>query len=304
MEENRASITSVVTAYSRAYHAMHDDPKIFDDFLAARLFTKEEMEYLEYNLAESLKFMDPDQAASCPDQARALSAAMRYNAPTTLSRSRYTEDVVEKLVDRGVRQYVILGAGMDTFAFRRPDISGKIKVFEIDHPASQTQKKERLARAGLAPSPQHFFIPVDFNITSLDEALGPGLFNRHEPTVFSWLGVTFYLTYDKVMDTFRSIARIAPGGSVVVFDFLGDEAFDSQKASEQSKKVQQIVRNAGEPMKMAFRSAALGAELDKAGLALKEMLSPDEIEARYFAGRTDGYHASPHYYFASAEVKA
>lgn len=302
MEENRASVTSIVTAYSRAYHSIHDDPKIFDDFLAARLFTKEEKEYLEYNLAESLKFMDPGQAASCPDQACALRLAMRYNAPTTLSRSRYTEDIVEELVGRGIRQYVILGAGMDTFAFRRTDISEKINVFEVDHPATQAQKMERLARAGLTPSPKHFLIPVDFAVHSLSEALGQSPFNRNEPTVFSWLGVTFYLTKDEVMDTFRSIARLAPAGSIVVFDFLDDEAFDSQKASEQSKKVQQIVRNAGKPMKMAFNAATLGSELDKAGLMLKELLSTEEIEARYFKDRTDGYHASPHYYFACAEV--
>ncbi len=303
MEDNRASITSVVTAYCRAYHAMYDCPKIFDDFVAPKLFTREEHQFFEYNLAESAKFINPEAAAACPDQAGLLKLALRYNAPTTLSRSRYAEGIVEEFVNKGVRQYVMLGAGLDTFAFRRPELLEKIKVLEVDHPASQAQKKERLHRAGLIPSAHHYFIPADFNANSLEDVLEPSLFSRSEPSIFSWLGVTFYLAYDKVIDTFRAIAQLAPSGSAVVFDFLGAEAFDPGKASAQSQKIQQIVKTAGEPMKTAFHAGTIGAELDKAGLALKELLSPGEIEKRYFQNQPDGYHASPHYYFAYAEVK-
>lgn len=303
MEENRASITSVVTAFSRAYHAAYDSPKIFDDYLAIRLFAEEESKYLEYNMAESLKFLDPELAASCPDQASALKLAMRFNAPTTLSRSRYTEDIVENLVNQGFRQYVILGAGLDTFAFRHPDIAEKIRIFEVDHPASQAQKKERLNNAGLVPGTQHYFLPVDFTKASLAEALGASAFNPREPSIFSWLGVTFYLTHEVVMDTLRTISEISSSGSMVIFDFMNKEAFIPGKASKQSKKIQEIVKTAGEPMQTGLDIDRLSAGLDEAGLFLKEMLRPDEIEARYFKDRSDGYHASEHIHFAYAVVK-
>ena len=228
---------------------------------------------------------------------------MRFNAPTTLSRSRYAEDLVEQAVNRGIRQYVILGAGMDTFAFRRPDIAEKIKIFEVDHPATQEQKMDKLNNAGLVPAAQHYFIPVDFARTSLVEALRSSPFDQREPAIFSWLGVTFYLTPEVVLDTFRAIAGISPSGSMVIFDFMDKEAFVPGKASRQSKKIQEIVKTAGEPMKMGFDINALSAGLDEAGLFLKEMLRPDEIENRYFKDRTDGYHASEHIHFAYAAVK-
>lgn len=303
MEENRASITSTVTAYSRAYHSKYDHPKIFDDFIAIRLFSKEELEFLEYNLAESAKFIDPGLAEACSDQACRLKLAMKFNAPTTLSRSRYTEDIVEEAIHQGMRQYVILGAGLDTFAFRRPDLAGKIKIFEVDHPATQAQKKDRLSNAGLVPAPQHYFIPVDLAQTSLAEALEASAFNRSEPVIFSWLGVTFYLSYEVVMNTFKAIAGISAPGSIVVFDFMDREAFVPGKASMHSKKIREIVKNAGEPMKMGFDVETLGSVLEEAGFQLREILTPGEIQKRYFQGRTDGYHAAEHIHFAYAAVR-
>lgn len=108
MEENQVSLTALISAYARAYHAMHDSPKIFHDFLAYHLFTDEEFTNLGRNLAEALKFFDPERAASCPDQASALAWVMRtQSSPIILSRARYTEDCLETAVEQGVQQYVI-----------------------------------------------------------------------------------------------------------------------------------------------------------------------------------------------------
>ncbi len=162
MDEKWASITALITAYCRGYHATHDFPKIFDDFLAAQLFTAEEHLAFDQQLAGQLKMINPERAAAGPDQATALACVMQtHNGPITLSRSRYTEDELTAAtasapqahsigydVDQGVQQYVVLGAGFDTFAFRRPDLLDRLQVIEIDHPATQALKQQRLAMLG------------------------------------------------------------------------------------------------------------------------------------------------------------
>ncbi|MBP7331470.1 MAG: class I SAM-dependent methyltransferase [Firmicutes bacterium] len=161
-------------AYYRAYHVMHETPKIFDDFLAHRLVTEEERASIEYQIAESLKLFDSARAASCPDQATAIKWMMReaLAAPSLiLARSRYSEDSLEKAVGLGVRQYVILGAGMDTFAFRRPEMLEKLRVFEVDHPATQNIKHQRLADVSWEQAAQLHFVPVDLTGGIIDNIL-------------------------------------------------------------------------------------------------------------------------------------
>ncbi|HZD60800.1 MAG TPA: class I SAM-dependent methyltransferase [Anaerolineae bacterium] len=299
MQENQVSVTALVTAYARAYHATHDDPKIFNDFLAHHMFTEQERSYLGHNLAESLKFFDLERAALCPDQATALAWVIQtYNGSTTLSRSRYTEDSLEVVAKQGVQQYIILGAGMDTFAFRRPDMVGQLQVFEVDHPGTQAFKLSRLAELGWEHPAELHFIPVDFTEESLEEALKHSSYDPQKLSFFSWLGVTMYLTRDEVFDTLRSIASIAPAGSAVIFDYYDTDAFDPEKASKRAQLTQEIVRRTGEPMKTGFKPSTLATDIAALGLRLHENLSPADIEARYFQGRTDNYHAFEHVHFA------
>lgn len=303
MDENRASITAMVTAYSRAYHAAHDTPKIFDDFLAGKLFTEAELAFFAHNAAELLKFTDPAGAAACPDEAAALALVMRsQTAPTTLSRSRYTEDTLEAAIGEGVRQYVILGAGLDTFAFRRPELLGSLEVFEVDHPATQAFKRQRLAELGWVIPAQLHFVTVDFASESLETALGRSAYDPDRLSFFSWLGVTQYLTRDEVFATLRSLTACTQSGSTVVFDYQDSDALDPRKADKGVQLGREVARRAGEPMKAVFDPPALAVDLAAVGLRLVENLSPAEIEERYFRGRSDGYHALAHTHIARAVV--
>lgn len=303
MKKNKGSLTALLTAYARAYHALHDEPKIFDDYLAYQFFTEEERTYFEQNIAGSLKFFDPERAASCPDQAAALACYMRIQGcPTTISRSRYTEDCLEAALRQGVRQYVILGAGMDTFAFRRLDLAGQLEVFEIDHPLTQAFKLSRLKELGWEQPGHLHFIPVDFTKENLAAALRQSPYDPRKLSFFSWLGVTIYLNRAEVFATLRAIAGIAPTGSSIVFDYLDTDAFTPGKASKQAQKMREIVQRVGEPLKGSFDPAALGADLAGTGLVLHENLRPSDIEERYYQGRTDGYHAFEHVHFAHARV--
>jgi methyltransferase (TIGR00027 family) len=303
MQPNRASVTALVTAYVRAYHATHDHPKIFDDFLAPRLYTEQEIAFFAKNMASTLAFLDPELAAKYPDEASALACVMRLqSAPITLTRSRYTEESLEQAIAAGVQQYVILGAGMDTFAFRHPELLAKIQVYAVDQPATQAEMRRRVAAAGWQEPKGLYWVPVDFAKQDLASALESSPYDPRRLTFFSWLGVTYYLTRDQVVDTLRSVAILAPVSSTIVFDYHDVAVFDPARADKILRRVQEIVKTAGEPMKMGFEPTALAGDLASLGWQLAEDLGPAEIQSRFFSGRTDGYHALDQTHIARAVI--
>ena len=199
---------------------------------------------------------------------------------------------------------MILGAGMDTFAFRQPEMMEHLEVFEIDHPTTQEFKLHRLAELGWKHPAKLHFIPIDFTKESLITALtSSSSYDQTVKTFFNWLGVTYFLTRDEVFTTFCSIREIAPANSTIVFDYLDTDAFIPEKSSPQMQKSLEYLRKIGEPMITGFNPSTLGEELASLGFRLHENLSPVNIEERYFQGRTDGYHAYEHGHFACAVVK-
>ncbi len=288
----------------RAYHAAHDHPKIFDDFLAQHMLTEDERRETEARYLLALQKYYPEEAASNPDPRCGLATWMQnLGAPAmVLGRARYNEDNLEEAVRAGVKQYVILGAGMDTFAFRRPDLMQQLSVFEVDQPGTQAQKRQRLQRLGREHPEQLHFLAVDFSREDLAGALRRSSYDPLAPSFFSWLGVTYYLTREALLSTFSAIAAVAPPGSSVIFDYLETEAFVPEKAAPRMKILIEIVARVGEPMISGFEPARLGEDLAQAGLRLLEDLGPDEIQTRFFAGRADGYQACEQAHFAWAVV--
>lgn len=302
MNENQFSLTALLTAFVRAYHARNDSPKIFDDFLAYHLFTEEEYTEMGQNLAGSLKFFNPEHAASSPDQATALACVIQTMMSPTLSRSKYSEDNLESALKQGVQQYVILGSGMDTFAFRRSDALKQLQVFEVDHPATQTFKCNRIKELGWEHPPQLHFVPVDFTRDDLASTLKLSSYDPQALSFYSWLGVSLYLSCDVVFDTLRTIANLAPAGSMIIFDYIDTDAFSPEKSTKRVQLLQDIVRRVGEPIKAGLNPITLADDLKSLGWLLQENLSPFEIEKRYFQGRTDEYHAFDHMHYARAMV--
>ena len=211
MQENQASRTAQRVAIHRAAHQLLDNPKVFDDPLALAVLGPETAASLE---------ADPRQTETSP-----ISPFLRA---FTAARARYAEDQLAVAVKRGVAQYVILGAGLDTFAFRSPYAPGALRVFEVDHPATQAWKRERLSQADITPPPDLTFAPVDFHVQSLAEGLGAAGHDPGIPTFFAWLGVTPYLTPEAVRQTLEHIAAY-PQGSGLVFDYaLSPELLDDR----------------------------------------------------------------------------
>jgi methyltransferase (TIGR00027 family) len=305
MDKNNFSLTALGTAFMRGYHARHDHSRIFHDPLAYGLLTDKERFLIARHWLNRLKSVDAEGADLCPDEASALRRALQIwtGAAVVLSRARYAEDALSSAIARGTQQYVILGAGMDTFAFRCPQALKKVEVFEVDHPATQAFKRNRINELGWQiPSGLHF-VSLDFTESNLDELQSRPPYNPAALTFFSWLGVTYYLSRDTVLNTLAATARISPPGSMVVFDYLEPNVAGGGKGAERLKAIVDSLKELGEPLKTGFDPASLGADLARSGLRLLEDLAPSDIQGRYFEGRTDGYRASEHIHFALAEVE-
>jgi methyltransferase (TIGR00027 family) len=284
MRENQASATAQRMAVHRAAHQLLDDPKVFDDPLALAMLGQEEAAALA---------ADPRRSETSPASPflRAFAAA----------RSRFAEDQLRRGVEQGVGQYVLLGAGLDTFAYRSPYPPGALRVFEVDHPATQAWKQQRLAEAGIAAPPELSFAPVDFHQQTLAAGLPAAGHDPARPSFFAWLGVTPYLTPEAVRDTLRFIAS-APAGSGAVFDY----PVSPELLSPMGRKVYAALSGwsaaAGEPWLSNFDPAALAGELRELGFGQVEDLGQAEINAHYFAGRADGLGVGALYHLAAAWV--
>src|SRR5580704_4117921 len=292
MDGARASTTAMGTALMRAAHTRLDHPVLIDDTWGERLVLAEEREEREELRAR----------AGAEDVDAVLRAHPSYG--TVILRARYAEDVLAQAVGRGVSQYVIIGAGMDSFALRRPPFARELEIFELDHPSTQELKKARLSLCGVpAPAGLHL-VAVDLSETALGDALASSSFHDDRPAFFSWLGVTTYLTREANLATLEAIASSAGAGSELVFSYLDQRLLDSDEASEPMQRARAQVASLGEPWVSGFHPEQLAADLRGAGLEIVEDLGPEGLAARYCVGRTDGLTSSPGSHVAHARVPA
>jgi methyltransferase (TIGR00027 family) len=199
-------------------------------------------------------------------------------------RSRFAEDRLAAAVPKGVKQYVILGAGFDTFAFRQPDWAKSLKIFEIDHPDTQLVKRSLLAKASLDLPANVRLEPIDFERESLLEGLGRHHVSLTEPTFFSWLGVTMNLQEPAIDAALKSMATY-PAGSEVVLTFKQPLVKTAGKAAEAAQKLAEHVASVGEPFVSFFEPKAMEAKLISAGFGKVEFLDLETAGTRYFASR-------------------
>jgi methyltransferase (TIGR00027 family) len=199
-------------------------------------------------------------------------------------RSRFAE---ERLAAGAFTQYVALGAGLDSLAWRRPDLLRGLTMFEVDHPASQAWKRQRIEDLGLPVGPRHVFVPIDFEVESLRAGLDAAGFDWGQPTLFSWLGVLMYLTDDAVETTFRTIAGCA-GGSEVVFSYRGDDSVVDDAGRDVITILEPLAAQSGEPLQPGRSAKEVEALVTGCGLRVEALPGPQEIIDRYLAGRPDG----------------
>ena len=237
MNEGRPSRTAQRVAVRRAAHQLLDRPLVFEDPYA-------------------LKVIGTDAAAATQAKAEGrISSAFRA---FMVVRSRYAEDELANAVARGVRQYVVLGAGLDTFAWRNP--FADVRVFEVDFPATQHWKRQRLANVGMGEPASLTFAPVDFESQTLADGLYKAGFRADQPAYFSWLGVTMYLTSEAFDATARFIGGLPAGGGVT-FDYAVERSELGLLERIALDHLARKVAGMGEPFQLFFRPAELAATM-------------------------------------------
>jgi len=263
------SHTAYRVAVSRAAHQLLDEPHVLEDPIALAIVGAAAVAAIR---AAPLRYRLPPA---------------RYLRAFLVARSRVAEEALAHAVRRGVRQYVVLGAGLDTFAYRNPYPADGLTVFEVDHPATQAWKRGQLETAGIALPPSLRFVAVDFETQQLGEPLADAGLRADEPAFFSWLGVSMYLTRAAIGATLGYVAGL-PRGSGIVFDYAVPPAGLSPVRRLVVHALLKRVAAAGEPWKTFFEPRALAAELRALGLTELEDLGPEELNARFFAERSDG----------------
>jgi methyltransferase (TIGR00027 family) len=281
MEEGRPSRTALSTAKHRAVHQLLDVPKVFDDPLALKIICANAKGGMYVDLCRLRK-------------SRSLRAFIAL-------RSRYAEDELACAIQRGVRQYVILGAGLDTFGYRNPYPVSRLRVFEVDHPATQKWKRSRLREAEMAIPDSLTFVPVDFEQQTLLDGLTRAGFRTDEPAFFSMLGVVMYLTKTAVMETFKFVASL-PVGSEIVFDYgiLSSMLSNRQRAAREL--IARRVAAIGEPWITYFDPASLTRKLRGLGFTHVEDFGAEAANDHYFKDRTDGLYISGSTHIMKARV--
>jgi methyltransferase (TIGR00027 family) len=258
MKPNEPSRTALMIARQRAAHQLLDQGAILDDPFALKILREDEKDVLQFANAHPLASIG-----------RLFTAA----------RSRTAEDALAKAVESGIRQIVILGAGLDTFALRNPHAARHILIYEVDHPATQAGKRQRLAEAQIALPPGLIFVPVDFERDDVGEKLADAGFQQNSPAFFTWLGVVPYLTRDAIGRTLRYMSSIP--NSEVVFDYLEPPEGFSEELRQLEKERSEQLKKMGEPLGSRFDRAGMAAVLRAHGFSAIEDIHFQEIASRF-----------------------
>ena len=275
--DSKASITALMSAFGRAFHAENEKHPVFADHLAKGLMTAEEYAAVQSYLLGGAQFFEPeiDPAAFQPKELLRRLVNVHIT-PSPLCRAAYTEKALKTAVLTGTKQYVILGAGLDTFAFREPEFLSKHRVFEVDHPLTQADKLERITRAGWTIPDNLTFVPVDFTKDSLMERLIAAGFDPSAKSFFSWLGVTYYLSAEAIDAMLSALSTLCADGSSLVFDYPDENFFDAPERRVQNTIM--MAKAGGEPMKTVFSYSEFETLLEKHGFLIYELLTPDDIQ--------------------------
>ena len=271
MEVGSPSRTAILTAIHRAAHFLMDDPpKILADSFACA-FSGFPCDH---------EFLSSVDAYAFPDF-----AAHRANFAL---RNRYAEDQLAAAFASGTAQYVILGAGLDSFAYRCPDALHGLQIFEVDHPSSQAWKQARLAELGVAGPPTLRYVSIDFECEALTARLDAGGVDRKAKAFLSWLGVTQYLTRDAVLKALRDIVSATVAGSEIVASFVVPASILNRTDSALLAATAERAASVSEPWLSLLEPREMIALMEQAGFVDVRCFGTEDAARTYLAGRRDG----------------
>ena len=275
MREAKPSQTAIATAFLRALHvAVGDAPHVFEDAAAAAYLPANQQRYLEWleGIAERWRGRFRPRRYAAADVGSQI-----------LVRARYAEDSLAAAVSRGCERYVILGAGLDTYAERHIDDRDPLPVIEIDHPATQKWKRARLTEQGRTQPPAVTYRPVDLERVPLGVALD----DIDAPQFISWLGTTYYLTRDAIANTLSSLYDHSAPGSELVLDYWREpRVLSINPILHWGARFAMALQP--EPLRSFFNPHEMEQLAVSTGWRIREHCAPEIQNARYLAGRTDG----------------
>ncbi len=288
MQTGTPSRTAMATALMRAIHSRADPLPLIDDPWGDRL------------LAPVRDIIDARATeAGFADAGAYLRDGAAY--ANVIIRARFAEDALAAARSRGIGQYVIIGAGFDSYALRQPP-GAPLVIYEVDHPATQTYKRRRLSACGVEPPQNLSFVAADLGEAPLGDALARAGYDANAPAFFAWLGVSMYLTREANLATFGEIARIGASDSELVFTYTDARLFHPDERSPKFQRLRERVGSIGEPIITGFDPAGMADELAACGLALIENVGVDELIQRYDADGRNGLKAERYSRAARARV--
>ena len=274
------SMTALISAFSRAYHSRNNEVKIFNDSIAKQLLTDEEYGQISKSMSEGIGFFNPSFEG---DQDEALRWIVDNQlSPSPLGRSAFAEKSLERAVNIGARQYLILGAGYDTFAYRQPSWAKTLEIFEIDHPATASEKQERLKKINLPTTQNVHYIKADFTKEAWQEPLLKNIvFDRNKISFCTLLGVSYYLSKQTFQKLVSVVSDFLPKGSSVLFDYPDENSY-TEKAGDRAKKQVMLAGAAKENMLASYSYCEMEQLLAANGFLIYEHLTPLEMTEQYF----------------------
>jgi methyltransferase (TIGR00027 family) len=271
--------TAERTALWRALHVLTDDkPYIIDDCIGYDLINPEK----DWQERPDMKYT------------KRLRASI-------VARARFVEDVAKEQIEKGVKQYVLLGAGLDSFAQRNTEISSQVDIYEIDQPDTLTWKEEKLIEKGYKISDNLHFVPVDFETSSWwDELLSKG-FDSRQTTFVSCTGVTLYLTKDAIIDTLKKMTSLATGSTIAIAFYLPLEQLDDEDKHLMEMSIKGASAS-GTPFKSFYQVDKIVKLAEEIGLKEIQTVSTKDMTERYFKDRADNLIPASGEFFLLARI--
>ena len=260
-------------AVRRAVHVRYERPPVLDDDWAFKLIDRKSR-WLVRVPPLYRKFLAPQQLRS-----KALFAF-------SISNLRLAEDLVEQGLSSGIDQYLLLGAGLDSFGVRRADLADRLRVFELDHPVSQSVKRERILRARGSIPDNLELVPIDFESTTIAQALAASSHDPERPSTVSWLNTIAYLTVDATVASLRGLGEVSAPGSRLIFNYPPNARM-APEARAALAAVRESVARKGEPFRATFDPDDMQRHVVGAGFVVEQHLTETDLDERFFAGRAD-----------------
>lgn len=297
MIDTQESITAKLCSFARAYHSNFERQKIFDDYLAFDLMGREQYDEIGQLIEKNYEVSQLDEKSGFSGKT-VYPVLNHYISPIPLSRIAFAEKELQRFAQGKEKcQYVICGAGMDTFAFRNDN--PHIRVFELDHPDTRRYKLERIHQLEWNIPDTVSFVPIDFAKDDMTQVLPSCGFEPDVPTFFAVLGVTYYLALDVFEDTVSKIGILSSLKDELVFDFP-DETTLSDNAAPRVKDLANITEKLGEPMQHGFSLMEIRNVLEKHQFSVETHRTPVQIQREFFTSRTDGQTAYENIHFILA----